>query len=125
MSGAKSVRKGKVYERRTAVELRKVFSDAKRALQYQREHGAADVEAGPLAVEVKSYTVSTALVWRRAEAARVKSKSKRKVTAVVQPSGTQTGPVLITLPLRSFVKLLNDAKNQGWVLGANFAPEDE
>lgn len=106
MSGAKSVRKGKVTERRVAVALRKVFPDAKRNLQFQRQHGAGDVEAGPLWVEVKSYAVPTVGTWRRADAERRKGKGKRQVTALVQPSGG-TGPQLVTLPLRDLIGLLN------------------
>lgn len=107
MSGAKSVRKGKVTERRVAVELRKVFRDAKRALQFQRAHGVGDVEAGPLWVEVKSYDVPTVGTWRKADAERRKAK-RREITALVQPSGG-TGPQLVTLPLKALVRLLRGA----------------
>lgn len=108
MSGRSSVKKGKRYERRAAVELRKVFSDAKRGLQYQQRHGAADVEAGPLWVECKAHEVATVSTWLKADAARVAAKSKRKVTALVQPS-RGTGPVLVTLPLKALVEILIDA----------------
>lgn len=104
MSGAKSVRKGKVTERRVAVALRKVFPDAKRSLQFQREHGAGDVEGGPFWIEVKSYDVPTKRTWKAADAERRKA-GRREIAALVQPSGG-TGPQLITLPLRDLIDLL-------------------
>lgn len=108
MSGAKSVRKGKITERRVAVELRKVFRDAKRSLQYQRKHGAGDVEGGPLWVEVKSYDVPTARTWTKADVERRKAK-RREITALVQALGGSR-PQLITLPLQAFVELLSAAR---------------
>lgn len=122
MSGAKSVRKGKRYERRTAIELRKVFSDAGRALQFQQGHDAPDVEAGPLWVEVKSYDVPTVRTWNETEAKRRASKSKRHtIAALVQPSGG-TGPVLVTLSLKALVELLLAHEKRGAVYGEGMAP---
>ena len=108
MSGAKSVRKGKRYERRVAVALREVFPNAGRSLQYQKAHGAPDVRAGPLWVEVKGHQVAAVGTWRRAEKAMRDAGAGRDVAAVVQPSGT-TGPLLVTLPLRDLIRMLGDA----------------
>ena len=106
MSGAKSVRKGKRYERRVAVELRKVFSDSGRCLQFQRAHGAPDVRAGPLWVEVKGRQVPAVRTWKAADAAmRAAGACASDVAALVMPSGG-TGPLLITLPLRDLIELL-------------------
>lgn len=106
MSGAKSVTKGKRYERRVAVELRKVYSNAARCLQFQRAHGAPDVRAGPLWVEVKGHQVAAVTTWKRAEKA-MRDAGGSGVAAVVQPSGG-TGPLLITLPLKDLLRLLRD-----------------
>ena len=120
MSGRGSVKKGKRYERRAAVELRKVFPDAKRGLQYQQRHGAADVEAGPMWVEVKGREVATVSTWLDAEAKRRAAKSKRKVAALVQPS-RGTGPVLVTLPLKALVAMLMTAERRGRLFEASVA----
>lgn len=109
MSGKKSVTKGKRYERRVAVELRKHYPGAKRNLQYQRAHGAADVEAGGLWVEVKAHQVATPRVWKEADKRR-RQVGGQPFTATVQPSGG-TGPMLITMSLKDFVELLQRTEN--------------
>lgn len=108
MSGKKSVTKGKRYERRVAVELRKIFSNSGRCLQYQRAHGAPDVRAGPLWVEVKGHQVPAVRTWKAAEK-KMRDAGASDVAALVMPSGG-TGPLLITLPLRDLIRLLSCEK---------------
>lgn len=101
VSGARSVAKGKRYERQVARVLRALYPDARRRLQYQRAHGAADVHAGPLRIEVKAHNVAAPRVYRET----AKKAGLDVLPAVVQPAG-KGGPLLITLSLRDFVFLV-------------------
>jgi hypothetical protein len=106
VSGARGVTKGKVFERKAARALRPAFPLAARCLQYQRAHGAPDVRAGPLWCEVKAWAAPVAPTYRKAAAAmNAAGASLGSVAAVVTPSG-RGQPVLITLALADFVRLI-------------------
>jgi hypothetical protein len=94
--------KGKTFERRVAKALRCLDPKAKRCLQFQKEHGAPDVTAGPLWVECKARRVPVATVYEEtAEAA----KARKGAIPVVVSKTTAKGAVLLTMSLRDFLKL--------------------
>jgi hypothetical protein len=99
----RGVQKGKEFERAVARMLRALDPKARRCLQYQMDHRAPDVQAGPLWVECKARRVHVASIYlTTAKAAQARPGA---VPAVAHKS-TQKGPVLVTLGLRDFVQLL-------------------
>ncbi|WP_157232476.1 hypothetical protein [Hyalangium minutum] len=111
------MKKWKTFERETARELRKLAPGAKRCLQFQRQHGAPDVEAGVLWAECKSggHRPVERLYRETAEASKARKDS---MPAVVTKAGTR-GSKLVTLSLKDFIRVakanpLLQAKLWGW-----------
>lgn len=95
------VQKWKAFERAVARDLRKLAPGARRCLQYQRQHGAPDVEAGVLWVEAKSGAHKPVERVYRETARKARSGA---VPAVVARAGKR-GPKLVTLSLEDFVRI--------------------
>ncbi|SEL11077.1 hypothetical protein SAMN05444354_1042 [Stigmatella aurantiaca] len=94
--------KGKTFERRVAKALRCLDPKAKRCFQFQKEHGAPDVKAGPLWVECKARRVPVATVYEETAKA---AKARKGAIPVVVSKTTAKGAVLLTLSLRDFIRL--------------------
>lgn len=96
------VRKWKNFEREVARVLRALAPGARRCLQYQKKHGAPDVEAGVLWVEAKSGEHKPVEQVFRETAAKAR---RGAVPAVVTRAAGKRGPKLITLSLSDFVRI--------------------
>lgn len=101
------VNKGKAFERETARALRVVNPRARRCLQYQRMHGAPDVDAEPLWVECKARAVAVPTVYR----ATAKAAKAGSIPAVVSRAGR--GPALFTIALKDLPRLLRAGRKGG------------
>ena len=103
------VKRWKEFEREVARALRKLSPAARRCLQFQRDHGAPDVEAGLLWVECKArQRVPVASVYVATVQAAKAAGAGSVIPAVVSKSGKR-GPKLITLALSDFVNIAKAA----------------
>lgn len=93
--------KGHSFEREIAIQLREVFPEAKRHLEFQADeaaHGVDLVNTGKLGIQCKR-------MKKYASLSKIK-EVKRGIPALVTKGDREE--ILIALPLKDFIEILKD-----------------